>query len=131
MLKPNSQMIEENRTSVFDPVDVVTGEFYLYRTDFLLPGPVPVEWRTYYTSLADKDSPLGRGWFHCFNVCLEFHENAVWFVNETRSVTVFPEITEIGGMEKSYNEDRLILRKGGPDDYRLLRHRNFSIEPCV
>ena len=60
----------KNRTSILDPVDVVTGEFYLERVDFTLPGPIPLEWKAYYSSQYGQDGPLGRGWMLSCHRCL-------------------------------------------------------------
>lgn len=46
---------------VGEPVDAATGFFYLTKTDFVLPGVVPVEiTRTYRTNFTN-DGPFGRG----------------------------------------------------------------------
>ncbi|WP_437782823.1 DUF6531 domain-containing protein [Sorangium sp. So ce1097] len=47
------------------PVDVATGRVMTYTTDFELPGPLPLVFeRSYASSWAHRDSPLGHGWSH-------------------------------------------------------------------
>ncbi|WP_437735759.1 DUF6531 domain-containing protein [Sorangium sp. So ce1335] len=47
------------------PVDVATGRVMTESTDFELPGPLPLVFeRTYVSSWAHRDSPLGHGWSH-------------------------------------------------------------------
>ncbi|MEM1294150.1 MAG: DUF6531 domain-containing protein, partial [Verrucomicrobiota bacterium] len=47
---------------VADPVNTVTGEFYINDVDLSLPGPMPLEIRRNYTSQSVADGPLGWGW---------------------------------------------------------------------
>ncbi len=47
---------------ISDPVDVVTGEFYLDTVDLSLPGPMPLNLRRNYRSQNLGDSEFGRGW---------------------------------------------------------------------
>jgi RHS repeat-associated protein len=54
------------------PVDVATGRVMTWATDFSLPGLLPFAFeRTYGSSWADRDSPLGFGWSHPY-------DQAVW-----------------------------------------------------
>jgi YD repeat-containing protein len=47
------------------PVDVATGRVMTDATDFELPGPLPLVFeRSYASSWAHRDSPLGHGWSH-------------------------------------------------------------------
>ncbi len=47
---------------VADPVDVVTGAFYIDEVDLSLPGPFPLEVRRNYNSLNSLAGDLGYGW---------------------------------------------------------------------
>ncbi|MGC3990598.1 MAG: DUF6531 domain-containing protein [Chthoniobacteraceae bacterium] len=47
---------------VSDPVDAVTGEFYIDSVDLKLNGPMPLEIRRNYGSLNLADSNFGYGW---------------------------------------------------------------------
>ena len=67
----------KNRKSILDPIDVVTGESFLDRIDFSLPGPIPIVWKTYYSSQFKVNSPLGWGWIHPYYCYLVFRENLV------------------------------------------------------
>ncbi|WP_338872418.1 DUF6531 domain-containing protein [Myxococcus stipitatus] len=53
------------------PVDVASGCVVTEATDWELPGPLPVRFeRNYSTNWADRDSPLGFGWSHSFNLAV-------------------------------------------------------------
>ena len=55
------------------PVDVGSGKVYTDRTDFSLPGPIPLVWdRIYYSVCGDYRGPLGAGWFHAYDLALQF-----------------------------------------------------------
>jgi RHS repeat-associated protein len=47
---------------VFDPVNSVTGEFYVDETDLQLPGPIPLALRRNYSSQNLADNQFGAGW---------------------------------------------------------------------
>lgn len=47
---------------VSDPVDVVTGDFYVDAVDLTLPGPMPLTLRRNYSSLSVADGEFGHGW---------------------------------------------------------------------
>jgi YD repeat-containing protein len=47
---------------VSDPVDVVSGDFYLDAVDLTLPGPMPLALRRNYSSQSVSDSEFGHGW---------------------------------------------------------------------
>ncbi len=57
-----SASVQQAKTLVVDPVQVVTGEFYVDATDLRLPGPFPLELRRNYLSGNPGDSGLGHGW---------------------------------------------------------------------
>ena len=67
-------MTQKNRTSVLDPIDVVTGESYFDRLDFTLPGPIPFEWKGYYSSQLKLEGPLGHGWLLSCHRYVQFHK---------------------------------------------------------
>lgn len=52
----------QSGTRVSDPVNNVTGEFYLDETDLQLPGPMPLTLRRNYSSQNLADNQFGRGW---------------------------------------------------------------------
>jgi RHS repeat-associated protein len=54
--------VSQSGTQVSDPVNNVTGEFYLDETDLHLPGPIPLTVRRNYSSQNLADNQFGRGW---------------------------------------------------------------------
>lgn len=49
-------------STVADPVDVVTGEFWVSEVDLSLPGPMPLELKRNYSSLNMANNQFGYGW---------------------------------------------------------------------
>jgi len=49
-------------TKVSDPVNNITGEFYVDETDLQLPGPIPLTLRRNYSSQNLADNQFGYGW---------------------------------------------------------------------
>ncbi len=49
-------------STVADPVDVVTGEFWVSEVDLSLPGPMPLELKRNYSSLNEANNQFGYGW---------------------------------------------------------------------
>jgi RHS repeat-associated protein len=47
---------------MLDPVDSISGEFYVDETDLLLPGPIPLALRRNYSSQNLSDNQFGPGW---------------------------------------------------------------------
>jgi RHS repeat-associated protein len=109
----------KSRRSVLDPIDVVTGECYLERIDFSLPGPIPLEWKAYYSSQLESNGPLGRRWIHSYHRYLTFDENRVIYTDGEGSATPFLSIPEIGEIVLS-TDSRLSLQRGGEDSFNLV-----------
>ena len=61
-----SQGKPDNRNNVWgtvlDPVNTLTGEFYIDAVDLTLPGPMPMQVRRNYGSQNTADNQLGFGW---------------------------------------------------------------------
>lgn len=57
-----SDFLNVAKSWVADPVNPVTGEFYIDAVDLSLPGPMPLELRRNYLSQNRSDSQLGHGW---------------------------------------------------------------------
>jgi YD repeat-containing protein len=58
-----AQQVKPGATeSVSDPVNSVTGDFYVDDTDLVLPGPMPLQIRRNYSSINLFDNSLGYGW---------------------------------------------------------------------
>jgi RHS repeat-associated protein len=49
-------------TRASDPVNTITGEFYVDETDLQLPGPIPLSLRRNYSSQNLADNQFGTGW---------------------------------------------------------------------
>lgn len=60
------------KTSMGNPVNVITGGKYLHEEpDFVLPGPLQIEWTRFYSSHDRRnDGLLGMGWSFSFEVQL-------------------------------------------------------------
>jgi RHS repeat-associated protein len=52
----------QSGAQVSDPVNNITGEFYVSETDLQLPGPIPLALRRNYSSQNVADNQFGRGW---------------------------------------------------------------------
>jgi RHS repeat-associated protein len=48
--------------SIADPVDIITGAFYIDEVDLTIPGIFPIEIRRNYSSRSDHNGALGFGW---------------------------------------------------------------------
>lgn len=66
------------RTSMGNPVNVITGgKFLREKPDFVLPGPLPIEWGRFYSSHDRRDSGLlGVGWSMQYEVQLTVERDA-------------------------------------------------------
>ncbi|MCU7966048.1 MAG: hypothetical protein KZQ74_02415, partial [gamma proteobacterium symbiont of Bathyaustriella thionipta] len=62
-----------------DPVNLVSGNFYLPETDFHLKGAggLDMVFKRHYNSNMRKDGPLGFGWTHSFNHRLHFFDKNI------------------------------------------------------
>lgn len=71
------------RTSIGNPVNVITGgKFLSEEPDFVLPGPLPIEWGRFYSSHDRRDGNLlGIGWSLAHEVQLTVERDAHGFVN--------------------------------------------------
>ncbi|WP_258187569.1 RHS repeat-associated core domain-containing protein [Trinickia symbiotica] len=80
------------RTLVGHPVNAITGGKILdgeHDTDFVLPGPLPITWRRFYSSHDVRaDSWFGQGWSVPFSVELVVERNAA---GEVESLTYYDE----------------------------------------
>ena len=52
----------QTATQVSDPVNNITGEFYMQETDLQLPGPIPLALHRNYSSQNLADNQFGYGW---------------------------------------------------------------------
>ena len=80
------------RVAVLDPVDVVTGEVFETRTEFTLPGPIPLAWSTYYSNQLGESGPMGWNWTHQFHSRLELRLETAVYLTGLGSEVLFPEV---------------------------------------
>jgi RHS repeat-associated protein len=80
---------------VADPVDIVTGAFYVDDLDLLLPGSFPLEVRRNYNSQNPIPGPLGYGWKLSLNPFLMEEEDKLYASQEDGTILVY-----------SYSEDK-------------------------
>ncbi|MEI8124924.1 MAG: DUF6531 domain-containing protein, partial [Parachlamydiaceae bacterium] len=97
---------------VSDPVDVVTGAFYVDEVDLNLPGPFPLEIRRNYNSQNPIPGNLGFGWKLSLNPVL-FEENNKLFAAEQDGTVIVYRFDE--------GQNRWIVH---PDDNPDLRNTN-------
>ncbi len=53
------------------PVDVADGKLFTDWVDFELAGPLPIEWERTYYSASSYQGPIGTGWHHSYDICIE------------------------------------------------------------
>lgn len=119
-------MYLKNRRTILDPIDVVTGECTLERTDFNLPGPIPIEWRSSYSSRSKINGPLGWGWTHPYYRYFIFIENKTIYVNGEGEEISFFVIPAIGEEILSLNE-RFSLRRESKDSFKLTQQDGMTL----
>ncbi|AWF79604.1 hypothetical protein BTJ40_01460 [Microbulbifer sp. A4B17] len=94
-----------------------TGEVAFERTDVVIPGPLPFEWKRYFRSTINEDIGIGAGWRHSLSEKLVVHDNTVNLITaEGRSVKF--KLPAIG--HGCYNRfERLLLFRQSLHSYRL------------
>ncbi|HND54734.1 MAG TPA: DUF6531 domain-containing protein, partial [Pirellulaceae bacterium] len=84
-LPPGSRLRNALCAITGHPVDVASGRVFTTKTDFELPGRIPIEFRrTYDTSAIEYEGDLGPGWMHSY----ELH---LWEDAETGRVVIRDE----------------------------------------
>jgi YD repeat-containing protein len=74
--------------SCADPIDVVTGEVLLWKTDFVLPGTLPVELKRSYASALPHSSCFGPHWASTWGQYVEAAEGkAIYYAGDGRRIT--------------------------------------------
>lgn len=87
-----SDVRQEHKSSletVSDPVDVVTGAFYVDEVDLTLPGPFQLEVRRNYSSLNPLPGLLGCGWKLSLNPVLYEEEDRIYAAEKDGTVIVY------------------------------------------
>jgi len=109
----------KNRKSILDPIDVVTGECYQDRIDFSLTGPIPIEWKAYYSNQFKSNTPIGLGWIHSYYRYLSFQKNLVIYSDGQGGEIPFLPIPEIGNSVSSA-DNRSVLKRTGEYTFEIL-----------
>ncbi|WP_437763172.1 PAAR-like domain-containing protein [Sorangium sp. So ce281] len=83
----------EGQAGAGHPVDVITGTLYTPpRTDFLLPGFLPVAWTRFYRTSSVRDRVgLGHGWSHALAWRAELRDGVLTLIDETLRRTAMRE----------------------------------------
>ncbi|MFA5190415.1 MAG: DUF6531 domain-containing protein [Verrucomicrobiia bacterium] len=76
---------------VADPVNPITGEFYIDATDLHLPGPMPIQVRRNYTSQNLADNEFGYGWKINYEpyLCVTANTNMIYAAETDGSVVAY------------------------------------------
>ena len=83
------QFFKPALNTVSDPVDVVTGAFYIDEVDLTLPGPFPLEIRRNYSNQNSVLTSLGHRWKLSLNPQLHEEEDKLYAAEEDGSVIVY------------------------------------------
>ncbi|NLF96735.1 MAG: hypothetical protein GX569_08365, partial [Candidatus Riflebacteria bacterium] len=75
--------------SVSDPVNIVSGNFFMSETDLRLKSRLALSLIRNYNSLDKSVTAFGRGWSTPFTVCLLISESGVAFKNSDGAALVF------------------------------------------
>lgn len=97
---------------VADPVDIVTGAFYIDETDLTLVGPFSLEIRRNYNSQNPVPSCLGEGWKLSLNPYLIEEEDKLYAAEQDGTTIVYRQ-----------DQDRWVVC---PEDNPDLRNHNSS-----
>ncbi|MEI8364971.1 MAG: DUF6531 domain-containing protein [Parachlamydiaceae bacterium] len=95
---------------VADPVDIVSGAFYVDETDLTLRGSFPLEIRRNYNSQNPVPNCLGHGWKMSLNPYLIEKENKLYAAEQDGTIIVYRQ-----------DQDRWIIF---PEDNPELRNHN-------
>jgi RHS repeat-associated protein len=74
-------------SAVYDPVNSITGEFYINALDLKLNGPMPLEIRRTYGSLNQANNNFGYGWRMSYFPYLMLTNQAVYNSSNTQLTT--------------------------------------------
>lgn len=120
-----------------EPISMVSGEELLQLDDFILPGPIALQWTRSYRTSHSRNTGIGHGWSHAGNEYLIISDKTIEFYAQDNHKTVFAR-PPLGAQSKHLHEDQtltfkdhetiIIEQKGQPT--RLFRHaggRRFRI----
>lgn len=74
--RPRDGDLSDICTSRGCPVDVATGKLYTEAYDFIVDGPIPFQFKRFYSHVNDSYGPLGKGWTHSISMTLLVDENS-------------------------------------------------------
>ncbi len=83
------QLFKTSLNTVADPVDIVTGAFYIDEVDLTIPGPFPLEIRRNYSNQNSTCTFLGPRWKLSLNPYLHEEEDKLYAAEEDGSVIVY------------------------------------------
>ncbi len=83
------QLFKTSLNTVADPVDIVTGAFYIDEVDLTIPGPFPLEIRRNYSNQNSTFTFLGPRWKLSLNPYLHEEEDKLYAAEEDGSVIVY------------------------------------------
>ncbi|MDB2614128.1 DUF6531 domain-containing protein, partial [Chlamydiales bacterium] len=91
--------------TVADPVDIITGAFYLDEQDLILPGPFPIEIRRNYNSQHPLLGSFGCGWKLGLNPLMIKQEGKRYIAELDGTVIVYEKNHESNRFEVSKDEN--------------------------
>jgi RHS repeat-associated protein len=101
-----------DRTCEGDPVDVVTGEVLLWKTDFLLPGALPIELKRNYASALPHSSCFGPHWASTWGQYVEGDdEQATYYTDDGRRITFEVSADKPGEWAANPRVNKIRLRR--------------------
>jgi len=85
------------KTDGGDPVDLASGQVWVSQNDFVLRGPIPLDWRRYYSSGSRRMGVCGFGWDTPGDTRIELSETGeARFYDGAQGACVFPSLPFVG-----------------------------------
>ena len=75
--------------TIADPIDIISGAFYIDEVDLTIPGPLSLQLRRNYNSQNPLPSILGYGWKLGLNPTLHKEEGRIYIAEQDGSVLVY------------------------------------------
>ncbi|MDR3624441.1 MAG: DUF6531 domain-containing protein, partial [Chlamydiales bacterium] len=94
-----------NTHTVADPIDVVSGAFYIDEVDLNLPGPFPLEVRRNYNSQNPLLGDFGCGWKLGLNPFLIEQEGKLYAAEADGSIIIYRYIPENSRWQVSFEDN--------------------------
>lgn len=93
------------------PVVIATGKVYTTRTDFKLPGPVPLNWEREWKSTSVYNGPFGKGWHWNYDLALAVEDDALVVRMADGRPVIFPALED--GTEFTNAHEKMTMRRQG------------------